>query len=82
MSAETKAALEAALQAHVESTWPEHMPSSRPVVGAYVCEVAVVDLNESVEGQMSHYFRCTTDNQDYHVTYGLLSTALDDVRGV
>ena len=78
MSTQTKADLEAALQAHVADEWQQKTGAANVMVNAYVCKVHVVDLDESADAPESRYFFIKPDRQEYHATYGLLLTAQDD----
>lgn len=78
MSAETKTALEAALQAHVAAELNERRASANVMVNAYACKVHVIDLDAAAATPVSEYLFIKPDAQEYHVTYGLLLTAQDD----
>lgn len=81
MSVDTKAALEAALQAHVADEWRESQGAANIMVNAYACKVHVIDLDKSADAPESRYFFIRPDRQEYHTTYGLLLTAQDDFVG-
>lgn len=70
MSDATKAALEAALQAHVADEMDDGF------VSGYVTKIHVVRMSGN-DGS-SHYLFVKPDQQAYHETYGLLMTASDD----
>lgn len=69
LSAETKAALEAALQAHVNDIRDGYL------VGGYALEAHLVKFED--DGR-HHYLFISPDRQAYHSTLGLLQTAMDD----
>lgn len=69
MSTETRAALENALQAHVDDDRPGYF------VSGYVLQAHLVPIED--DGR-HHYFTMHAENQPYHSTYGLLQTAIDD----
>tara|TARA_R110002051_G_scaffold1853_2_gene10161 strand:- start:1271 stop:1534 length:264 start_codon:yes stop_codon:yes gene_type:complete len=81
MSAETKAAFEAALQAHIADEMQARDGAQNVLVGAYVCKAHYNDLIESIDDSYSRYLLVKPDRQEYHVTYGLLLTAQDDFVG-
>ena len=78
MSAETKAAFETALQAHIADEWQTDTGARNVIATAYVCKVHVIDLDRSADDPESRYFFVKPTNQEYHATYGLLMTAQDD----
>lgn len=69
MSAETKAALENALDAHIADEREGFM------VGDYVLQTHIVSIHED-EGKSFYHFMHST--QPYHSVVGLLETALAD----
>ena len=69
MSADTKAALESALQAHVNDERHGYL------VGGYALEAHLVKFED--DGR-HHYLFISPDRQAYHSTLGLLQTAMDD----
>ena len=78
MSAETKAAFEAALQAHVADEWNSNTGTPNIIANAYVCKVHLLDLAEDIDTHNSYYLLVKPDRQEHHATYGLLLTAQDD----
>lgn len=72
MSAETKAALEAALEAHLRD---EATPDS--LLTGYVAYVAF--LNSDTPDERTSYALVTPGGQPYHSTLGLAHSLLEDI---
>ena len=70
MSAQTKADLEAALQAHTADIIEGTMLSG------YIIQAHVVQMTE--DDDRYRYIFVTPERQPYHETYGLIMTAQDD----
>lgn len=68
MSAETKAAIEAALQAHVDDERTGFLVSAYTLT----CHLA------TLEDDRSHYLYLTPARQPYHSTLGLMQVSMDD----